>query len=153
MAENNNKTITRREIGELLNQEFPRKSEGNAHIHYFYFQVEVTTKTGSGKPLDGKALESTDLEKLFSKRDKFEWKRIVENFGTVKKEDVFKITYMVKYCDPSKTARKVEQELGDHHIRVRDKFKVLVEDTSGRDDVDVFVVVTRCCNYHSGGVN
>jgi len=146
--------IERVEIGELLDREYPAESDVNVHINYFLFQVEVTTRTESGNPLDSEVLKSRDLIDLFPE-SLFEWRRIVRNFGTEEKDYVFKIAYMVKYKrqDPPKSARQVEKLVGDHHLTVRDKFKEEVLDTSERSDVDVVVGVSRCCNYYNGGVN
>ena len=135
-------------------EEKPREGEEDNHIQHFYFQVEVTARNERGDPLEGDVLESTDLNLLFPEH-LFEWSRIVEDFGTVKKEDVFKITYIAKYrsCGPPGTARQVEAQLGDIHITIRERFKKEVKDTSNGRDVDVFVLLSRCCNYYNYGVN
>ena len=141
-------------IGERLNEEYPRQAASNSHIQYFYFQVEVRTRAEQGDPLEGDILELTELNDLFPD-DLFEWSRIVENFGTVKNKYLFKITYMAKYKsrDPPETARQVEMRLGDSRLAIREKFKKEVYDTSGRKDVDVLVLMSRCCNYYNGGIN
>ena len=151
MAEGNgNGYIQRVFIGERLNEEYPRDDEGDDHIQYFYFQVEVILRNEQGGPLQGDDLESTDLNLLFP-GDLFEWSRIVEDFGTVKKDDLFKITYIAKYrhSGTSGTARQVETKLDNSRIAIRDRFKKKFKD----DEVDVLVLMSRACNYSNGGKN
>ena len=142
-ADSSLSSVTRRKIGEILEEHYP---SGDEHIQFFFFHVEV-----HGSNLDGDYFETISLSELFG--NQFESSYILENFGSVKTEDVFKITYFVKYRvrDILLDSRTVEkEELGDIHLFIRDRFK---NEKNHGDVTFVRVLMTRCCNYYNGGVN
>ena len=134
-------TISRRGIGELLNKEYPTDSVQEDHIPYFYFQVEVR-----GNNLTEYNLFANRVDELFPRDKHFGNAYIVENFGNVNHEEVFKITYFVKYNDNS-PPRDVEQVLDGHRLWIREFFHA----ECGSEDV--YVLMSRCCNYFNGGIN
>ncbi len=137
------KTVLKKDIGEILDERC-----GQDHIPYFYFQVEV-----KGESLDCKELFSISLEELFP-GDDFPYSKVVANFGDVTTEKIGKKTYFVKYDDKdSKSPRQVEQDLDVYRLRIREIFISRGKKDDSDKSVDVDVLMSRCCNYHSGGHN
>ena len=145
MSENTtkNKKITKKEIGDLLKKEY---GDDDQHIGYFFFHVEVNGEYEQEK------IQKIELSKIF---EKYNDCYIVEDFGSVKVDNIFTTLYFVekKRDTEGKTQRQVEKQLEDTRELIRKQYKHLGVVDKDFKDKNIKVLITRCCKYTELGIN
>lgn len=126
------KTITRKEIGEILKAKYP--SAGDELIEYFYFEVQVSPTPDNMKAIQGKVCETLNKD---CKGD-LEWRLVGEMTVTSKEKSSFRffgnITVEVEF-----NARQKEKKLDSTRLKLEEELK-----SEGAK-----ILITRACKYNA----